>query len=54
MATWLAVAKELSIVLSVPALAMAEVRAVYLDRLFAYPSMIHADLSCRRAGQRPG
>jgi len=57
MATWLAVANELSLVLYVPALAMAEVRAVYpdadavLSRLLAHPSVIHADLSRARARQ---
>ncbi len=51
MAAWLAVANELGIVLYVPALAMGEVRAVYpdadalLSRLFAHPSVIHADLT---------
>jgi hypothetical protein len=55
MATWLAVAKELSIVLYVPALAMAEVPAVYpdaeavLSRLSAHPSVIQADLSRAQA-----
>ena len=55
MATWLAVAKELSIVLYVPALAMVEVRAVYpdadavLSRLLAHPSVIHTDLSRAQA-----
>lgn len=57
MATWLAVAKELNIVLYVPALAMAEVRAVYpdaeavLSRLPAHPSVIHAELSRAQAGE---
>ncbi|MBV9143184.1 MAG: hypothetical protein JO115_20095 [Pseudonocardiales bacterium] len=55
MATWLAVANELSIVLYVPALAMVEVRAVYpdaqavLSRLLAHPSVIHADLTRAQA-----
>jgi len=55
MATWLAVAKELNIVLYMPALVMAEVRAVYpdadavLSRLLAHPSVIHAELTGAQA-----
>ncbi len=51
MATWLAVANKLGIALYLPALAMAEVRAVYpdadtlLSRLFTHPSVIHAELT---------
>lgn len=48
---WLAVAKELGIVLYVPALAVAEAHAVFpaaeslLTRLLDHPSVIHAHLS---------
>ncbi|MCA1706048.1 MAG: hypothetical protein LC808_23430 [Actinobacteria bacterium] len=54
MASWLAVAKELGIVLYVPALAVIEVRTVWavypttevlLSRLLEHPSVIHAELS---------
>ncbi|MBV9314696.1 MAG: hypothetical protein JO100_13430 [Pseudonocardia sp.] len=55
MATWLAVANEVGIVLYVPALAMGEVRAVYpdadavLSRLLTHPSVIHAELTRAQA-----
>ncbi len=54
MDSWLAVAKELGIVLYVPALAVIEVRTVWavypttevlLSRLLEHPSVIHAELS---------
>ena len=58
MDSWLAVAKELGIVLYVPALAVIEVRAlciVYpntdtlLSRLLDHPSVIHSELSSAEA-----
>ncbi|MGH3722047.1 MAG: hypothetical protein ACRDRI_25035 [Pseudonocardiaceae bacterium] len=58
MDSWLAVAKELGIVLYVPALAVIEVRTVcvvypntdtLLSRLLDHPSVIHSELSSAEA-----
>lgn len=58
MDSWLAVAKELGIVLYVPALAVIEVRTVcvvypntdtLLSRLLGHPSVIHSELSSAEA-----
>jgi hypothetical protein len=58
MDSWLAVAKELGIVLYVPALAVIEVRTVcvvyphtdpLLSRLLEHPSVIHSELSSAEA-----
>ncbi|MBV9139824.1 MAG: hypothetical protein JO115_02680 [Pseudonocardiales bacterium] len=58
MNSWLAVAKEVGIVLYVPALAVIEVRTVcivyphtdtLLSRLLDHPSVIHAELSAADA-----